>query len=106
MKAILPYKMTSKEKKAMLKEINRQAFEADKKISIDFDSVVLWTLHEDFGFGEKRLKRFWDSFFRERQKLIEYYQLDPGANGWICRKKLKEIGIDIEEWQNESCDDG
>lgn len=49
----------------MNKEINKQIIENTNKYSMDFDAMILWTLHVCFGFGKKRLKRFWDSVFQE-----------------------------------------
>ncbi len=86
----------------MNEEINRQILENDERFSIDLDSTVLYTLSKFFGFGEKRLKRFWELFLREHIALREYYQIDPEDDGWLCRKFLKDKGIDIEEWYRKS----
>ena len=53
------------------------------------------------GFGPKRLKRAWELFYSESQKLREYYLLDEGDEPWIARQKLKEIGCDVEAWYQE-----
>ncbi len=66
-------------------EINRQILEHDTAFSLDFDSTVLWVLHVCFGFGKKRLRRFWDAFAQEHDRLREYYQMDPEDSGWLCR---------------------
>ena len=58
-------------------------------------------LHTEFGFGPKRLKRAWELFYSESQKLREYYLLDEGDEPWISRQKLKEIGCDVEAWYQE-----
>ena len=102
MKARLPIQLSSSQRKAMNQEINRQILEHDEKFSKDFDSMVLWTLHVCFGFGKKRLKRFWDIFLSEHKRLREYYELDPGDDGWLYRYKLKDIGVDVESWYEES----
>ena len=34
------------------------------KVAEIYDLTMLWTLHEDFGFGAVRLKRFYDSFVK------------------------------------------
>ena len=51
-----------REKKAMLKEINAQILESDRQYYLDMNAAVLWALHEAFGFGKARLRRFFDSF--------------------------------------------
>lgn len=96
------YELTAAEKKALKEEINRQIVENNKKYEKDFDAMVLWTLHVYFGFGKKRLKRFWNGFIKEHQRLHEYYQLPQEDNGWLYKYKVKEhLGIDLEEWYQE-----
>ena len=97
MKAILPYKMTSKQKQAMHDEIVNQILLNDEKYDIDYCSSMLWVLHTQFGFGKARLLRFWNSFNSLHKDLREHYQLGSDAEGWICREKLKDIGVDVEQ---------
>lgn len=97
------WKPNQSQKNAMEKEIRRQILEWDEKHSIDIDSSVLWVLHEGFGFGHKRLKRFWDLFIKLHKELRDYYQMDPEDNGWICKEKLKRMGVDVEEWYKNNC---
>ena len=39
--------------KAMKAEISRQIVEMNDKYAIDIDAMILYTLHERFGFGKK-----------------------------------------------------
>lgn len=89
--------LTAKERAAMHMEINRQIIDADKKYTNDIDAMVLYTLHVHLGFGKKRLRRFWEAFRKEHKALIEYYQM-PDDGAWLCQRKLKDIGVDVEEW--------
>ena len=98
MKARIPYSMTNAQKKAMDEEIKKRVLEIDKEWSIDADAVVLWTLHVCFGFGQKRLKQFWETCLKEHKRLREYYKLPPEDDGWLYRRKLQDIGVDVEEW--------
>lgn len=100
MKARIPRQMTSAEKKAMNDEINRQILEADKKYTNDVDAMILWTLHEHLGFGKKRLRRFYEAFVEIHQDLVDYYQM-PDDGAWLCNRKLKDIGVDVEQWEKE-----
>ena len=43
--------MTPEMNTAMPHEINQQCLEADERLSLDVDAVVLWTLHRHLGFG-------------------------------------------------------
>lgn len=101
MKAYRRWQPTAKERKAMNEEINRQLIEADRKYTNDFDAMVLYTLHRHLGFGKKRLRKFWEAFKTEHEKLIEHYQM-PGEGAWLADYKLKEIGVDVAEWNKEA----
>lgn len=93
--------MTAAEKKAMNMEIQRQLAEYDMKHMNELDAMVLWHLHEEFGFGLKRLKRFYDTFKPQVDALLERYVMDDSDMVWLCTYKLKQYGIDIEKWNNE-----
>lgn len=54
-----------------------------------------------YGFGEKRLRRFYDRFRAEYFDLIKRYEMDEGDNIWLNTYKLKEIGVDIESWNQD-----
>ena len=90
--------MTPEMNAAMLHEINQQCIEADERLSLDIDAVVLWTLHRHLGFGVKRLHGFYLAMAAEHRRMCEYYQMD---DTYPERYKLKELGADIEAWQKE-----
>lgn len=92
---------TSAERKAMDKEIRRQIIEMDRKHSDDLDAMVLYTLHVKFGFGKKRLREFYDAMSEEHNNLIKHYEM-PDDFSWLCKRKLKDIGVDIEQWNDET----
>ena len=88
-------------KKAMEAEIKNTLAEWDKKHYQELDALVLWVLHEEFGFGEGRLKRFHDRFAVSIDELVHRYVMDDEDDVWLCTRKLKEYGIDLEEWNKE-----
>lgn len=96
--------MSAAEKKAMDMEIQRQLAEYDRKHIREIDALVLWELHEQFGFGVKRLKKFYENFSRSVEALVSRYEMDQGDDVWLCTYKLKEIGCDLEEWEKERGD--
>ncbi len=96
--------MSAAEKKAMDMEIQRQLAEYDRKHIREIDALVLWELHEQFGFGNKRLKKFYDNFSRDIEALIRRYEMEQGDDVWLCTYKLKEIGCDLEKWEKERGD--
>ena len=83
-------------------EIQRQLAEYDRKHLIEIDAMILWVLHEQFGFGAKRLRRYYDSFRASTNALIERYQMDTGDDVWLCTQMLKRIGVDVEQWHKEA----
>ena len=95
-------KMTAAEKKAIEIEIKKQLAEYDRKHAMELDALGRWVLHNEFGFGEKRLKKFYDSFAKSIKELTDHYALDDSDDVWICTYKLKQAGIDIEKWHEES----
>ena len=93
--------LTSAEKKAMDLEIEKQLAIWDRKNAIELSSLSLWILHEEFGFGPERLKRFYDAFSTGINELCKRYDMDDGTNdskAFLCTHKLKEYGIDLDEW--------
>lgn len=91
----------SKEQAAINEEIQRQCAEYDRKNENEIDAIILWLLHEKFGFGMKRLRRFYDLFHTEFDRLINRYLMEKEDGVWLCTYKLKEYGLDIEEWNKE-----
>lgn len=59
-----------------------------------------YTLHVHLGFGKKRLRKFYDAFSAEHDRLIQYYQM-PDDYTWLCKEMLKRIGVDVEAWNKE-----
>lgn len=70
--------MSAAEKKAMDMEIQRQLAEYDRKHIREIDALVLWELREQLGFGNKRLKKFYDNFSRGIEALIRRYEMEQG----------------------------
>lgn len=80
-------------------EINRQIIENDKKYTVDLDATIMYTLHEHFGFGRIRLRRFWDAFIEDHKELRERYGAGYGPQK--CIDELLRIGVDVEAWNAE-----
>lgn len=92
--------LTAAERKAMSIEINRQIAESERQHANNLDALILYVLHVHLGFGKKRLRRFYEAFTVEHNKLIEHYEM-PDDNAWLADMKLKEIGIDVAAWNAE-----
>lgn len=94
--------LSAAEKKAMDLEIQRELAEYDRKHLAEMDALILWVLHERFGFGAKRLRRYYDSFWAATGGLLKRYEMDTGDDVWLCTQMLKRIGVDIEAWHKET----
>lgn len=88
-------------RKAMKAEIMKELAVWDAKHYQELDALVLWVLHTEFGFGEGRLRKFHDRFVIDIDELIKRYVMEDEDDVWLCTRKLKEYGIDIEAWNKE-----
>lgn len=94
--------LSAAEKKAMNMEIRRQLAEYDRKHLVEIDAIILWALHEQFGFGPKRLRKYYDAFHDSVDRLVNWYELDNTDDEWLCTQMLKRIDVDIEAWHTET----
>jgi hypothetical protein len=86
--------------KAMMAEIRRQKKQWTEDMEKNVDVAVLWALHDLCGFGEKRLKDFFDGFNRIYKELVAHYDMESDMP-WVYEQKLKEIGVNVAEWRKE-----
>lgn len=102
MKARVPAKLTNAQKEAMNLEIKKQLVEFNEKNELEMDAMILWILHEYFGFGPKRLREFYDIFGQSMDDLKDRYLMGDSDMAWLCTYKLKEYGIDLEKWDKDA----
>lgn len=93
--------MTATQRKIMKAEIKKELAKHDRQHAYEIDAIVLWVLMDVFGFGEKRLKRYFDEFGKRLDALIKYYEMDSEDETWLCSYKLKQAGIDLDKWEAE-----
>ncbi len=95
-------KLTAAERKAMDLEIQRQLAEYDKNHEVEMAATVLWVLHDTFGWGEMRLRRFLEAYHERLCALVDHYEMyDDGDDVWLCTHKLMAKGIDVARWVRE-----
>lgn len=83
-------------------EVKRAVVAESRGFQKDYDSAILWVLHSAFGFGAERPRRFWDAFHTEYRALEERYLIENTQEGGdICRRGLKNIGVDVDAWYKE-----
>lgn len=90
--------LDERSKKQMLPLIKAEILKHQDQFYTLNCAAILWALHETFGFGEQRLKRFWDSYFKIHDETVKYYELDDEGEGIVYIDCLKHIGVDIEKW--------
>ncbi len=83
-------------------EINKQLLEADKQFTLDMDTMVLSTLHHEYGWGVKRCKEFYLKMFKHHLEMRKYYEVD---DLYPERYTLNEAGIDVAAWFNALFDE-
>ena len=100
-KKLIDVQFNKAEQQALINAINKQIVEQDRQFEMDRDSSILWMLHEQFGFGPKKLYRAWKHMYADSKKLQDWYEMGPEDGGWLCRYKLKQYGVDIERWYRD-----
>jgi len=86
-------------KNEIVSEVEKEMRASLEKRSIDIDTMILWTLHKEFGFGKKRLKRFFLRCIKDFNYSRERYDMN---DAYPLRVKLKEeCGVDVVEWYKE-----
>jgi hypothetical protein len=97
---IYKVELTPKEQKAVDAEINRQLIEKHSEFVDDVDYMIMRILHDHFGFGLTRLRRFYEAFSADNDALVKHYEM-ADAGTYIARKEMNDIGCNIEEWNRE-----
>lgn len=93
--------LTASERKAMDLEIQKELSQYERKHINETDAIALYVALETFRCSKKKLKEYYigfDTLFRE---LLDRYEMDVSDGAWLCTRKLKQMGIDIEEWAKE-----
>lgn len=98
MNSRIPWIPSKRQEKIMLEEIKKQIRVEDEKHFDDTVIMFLYAIHIELGFGKKRLRRMFDRFDKIHQDLLDHYDMNGDAP-WLCRKKLKDIGVDLDEWR-------
>lgn len=83
------------------KLITEQLIEAAHKEEGDTVALVCYILHEKFGFGKKRLETFMEEYHNGLNELCKWYELDEKDSLFLARRKLNEIGIDVDKYAKE-----
>lgn len=97
---IFDIELSKKEQRALEAEIKRQMLEYHRQFIDDFDYMVMDLLHDHLGLGYTRLRRFYDAFCEAYDAMEKHYEM-ADAGMYIARKKMNELGVNIEQWNSE-----
>ena len=104
MNCIQRKKLTVAEQKAMDREINRQLGDYIVKHEKNIDAAILYALHTfpKAKYGKERLREFYDHFQPVLASLLKHYEMSSDDTYFLCDMKLKEIGVNLDEWRRET----
>lgn len=85
-----------------------EVFRQRRIVDADYDTMVLYVLHERFGFGPGRLRKFYDAFVEVFDELLKNYEYENTEGEMIhddtaiyaARQSLLAIGVDVLEWND------
>lgn len=83
--------------KSVKNDIAKQFYLLLDKYNYEASVQVIHILHFEFGFGEKRLKRFAELLNQMQQEQKERYELENEDTPWICEEQLRQNGIDFKK---------
>lgn len=83
--------------KSVKDDIAKQFYLLLDKYNYEASVQVIHILHFEFGFGEKRLKRFAELLNQMQQEQKERYELENEDTPWICEEQLRQSGIDFKK---------
>ena len=94
-------KLTNAEREALNIEIRKELAEMTRRHEIEMDSIILWEMMAQLDLDIDTLHKFYVAFGPSLKALIDRYELDETDDVWLCTRKLKDKGIDIEAWRKE-----
>jgi hypothetical protein len=98
MNAIIPQKMTNAQMKALNGAIRKEIANSVDDLKANIEAIVLWQIHEQLGYGVKRLETFLEGFQPALQELNDFYNLeDADETKCACVHNLKSIGFDTDK---------
>lgn len=88
--------LTPLERKCLNVEVEKAIKKQLDKVGCELDAVVLQILNQEFGFGEKRLRKFHKAYVENVRRVVDHYCLEEGDEQWIAKRWLKDKGYDLE----------
>lgn len=93
--------LNKKEQAALEQEVRSQLAEWSRKNTTEIDAMFLWFMHEEFGFGLKRLRRVYYGFRPYMEELAKRYEMKGSDTPFLCTEKLLKYGVNLDDWEKE-----
>ena len=89
---------SSQQKRELKKQCKKEFFKLLESYNKQTALQIMYILHFDFGFGKKRLLRFFEKLKAMQARHIENYEVQDEDVPDICEIKLREHGINAEDF--------
>ena len=88
----------AQQKKVLKEQCRKEFFNLLEHYNKQVALQVMYILHFKYGFGKKRLMQFFELLKAMQERHIEHYEVKDDDVPDICEIKLREVGINIEDF--------
>lgn len=99
---IFDVELTAAEAKALDEKCRQTLAEYVRMNDLEIEALIIRHLRRATGWGDTRLRRFYDGIDSDIHKLAEHYEMELSETPWLCVQELKQEGFDIEQWHREN----
>ena len=89
------------QRKALKQECKNQFDALTENFEHDVNVKLFYLFHFKYGFGFKRLMQLSKDMKELFDGLHSRYELPEGEDVWLCKKKLEDDGINVDELLKE-----
>jgi hypothetical protein len=93
-----PNKPNSKQKRVLKEECRREFYNLLETYNKQVSLQIMHILHFDYGWGEKRLRQFFEKLKAMQSRHIERYEVKEDDVPDICEIQLRDDGIVFEDF--------
>ncbi len=90
--------LTAKQKKMLNAESEKAFYSQIEKYNKMIVLQIMYILHFDFGFGKKRIGRFFTKLKEMQESHIKRYEVKDDDVPDICEIKLREAGLSVTDF--------
>ncbi len=98
-------KLSKAQRETLNRQIRDEMFQLKENYEKDFDTILVYVLNKELGFGKKRIKRLYHQLISNRIELRKYYSGDIFSDSTIdifkMNKELERKGINLPQMFDE-----